>query len=197
MKAYRLADKYGPYPPGIAVEVGSERGEGSTAYLAQYFEKVNNVGFFSVDFEDEAHLRAVEIIGARAYHMMGETFLSSHAPGFGKICFAYLDNYDWWFGVGGTLEQCLSDQIALYAEHGLVLNNLESVLSHLRQAKAIAANAHEKCVVIFDDTKPTPDGNYWGKGGAGVPYLLTEGFEIAEQTPVREDHGHVVLVRNG
>ena len=80
---------------GSFVEIGSDRGEGSTAYLSQFAERTGR-DFFSVDFAPEGVANARRVCGACAYQGLGEEFLQnafSTVSKFGTISFAYLDNY--------------------------------------------------------------------------------------------------------
>ena len=96
-----LAEMLGELDAGDFVEIGSDRGEGSTAALAQMAGATGR-GFYSVDFSPIGFDRARRACGACAHQGLGEDFLrhtfrevSQHK----FIAFAYLDNYDWvWAG---------------------------------------------------------------------------------------------------
>jgi hypothetical protein len=87
---------------GSFVEVGSDRGEGSTAWLNHFAARTGR-DFFSADFAPEGFENARRVCGSCAYRGLGEDFLStefSRVSKSGQISFAYLDNYDWiWAGV--------------------------------------------------------------------------------------------------
>jgi hypothetical protein len=69
--AYKLIEKYKDLIKGDIVEIGSDRGEGSTQYLSD-FSRQNNLNFYSIDFEGGAFQRARNIIGENAYCMKGD-----------------------------------------------------------------------------------------------------------------------------
>ncbi len=89
---------------GAIVEVGSDRGEGSTTFLSALANRTRRP-FFSVDFSEEGYLNARKACGSCAQRGMGEKWLedaqgfsaSSEAAGQENdlIAVAYLDNYDW------------------------------------------------------------------------------------------------------
>jgi len=168
-------------PPVIALEIGADRGDGSTEFLARYFQ-TRGIPFVTVDFEAGACQRASKIPGITVIQMKGEDYLKS-SLGFVEICFAYLDNFDY---IWPSIEHqgFVHDQIRLYAEHGIEMNNENSRLAHLAQAKLIECRMPPQGVIIFDDT-------WWnlrlrkfdGKGGYGVPWLLGLDFRIIHQTP--------------
>lgn len=82
---------------GAIVEVGSDRGEGSTAFLSSLANKTGRQ-FFSVDFSQQGFENAGNKCGTCAHKAMGEEWLEkaySSISGSAKIVLAYLDNYDW------------------------------------------------------------------------------------------------------
>jgi hypothetical protein len=161
---------------GSIVEVGSERGEGSTAFFEE-FAKQKGTPFFSVDMDIAPHEAAKAICGARAYRMTGERFFAEEFHKFGlNIHFLYLDNFDWSWG-GDEGKQIQDAQSVDYTRNGLVLNNANSQLAHCVQA-ALATQFMPKGYILFDDT--WKDGDQWtGKGGTAVPMLLNRGFVVA------------------
>lgn len=75
------------------LEIGSERGEGSTNWLFNYAQRMG-LHFITVDFSRDIYERAREIVGSRAFHITGEDFLDLGSPP-SLVSFAYLDNVDW------------------------------------------------------------------------------------------------------
>ena len=60
---------------GSFVEIGSDRGEGSTAWLSGFASRTGR-DFFSVDFAPEGHENARRVCGVCAHRGLGEEFLS-------------------------------------------------------------------------------------------------------------------------
>ena len=59
-----------------------------------------------------------------------------------KICFAYLDGFDWIYEeVDGWIPDWIPEQIEYYSRYGLEMNNENSQLSHLTISKAVAEHA--------------------------------------------------------
>ena len=74
--AYRLLEEYADdLDPGIMIEIGSDRGEGSTRWLAE-FAAQGGRDFFTVDFSPEGFHNAYRSCGACAFKGMGEDFLA-------------------------------------------------------------------------------------------------------------------------
>lgn len=61
---------------GSFVEIGSDRGEGSTNWLSR-FASQSGRDFFSVDFAPEGYENARRVCGVCAHRGLGEEFLSS------------------------------------------------------------------------------------------------------------------------
>ena len=176
--AFRRFEAYVEFIKGDIVEIGSERGEGSTRYLADMAMR-NNLTFYSIDFEKEAYERAKKIIGDNAFQMLGEDFLDRYEGSKDKIGFAYLDNFDFEYPhlVGSDL---IKNQKALYNKYEIELNNENSKAVHLLQTKKVVKYADDICIILFDDTYINEQGIYDGKGGTAVPYLLKEGWNILD-----------------
>lgn len=198
---------------GAIVEVGSDRGEGSTQFFSRIANSTGRV-FYSVDFSNEGFRRAMNVCGSCAHQGMGEKWLQSTYPFLGagggerkgkgeaerrgggeegrgeagravhQIVAAYLDNYDWtWRWTVGM--QYKQQQRADYSAEGLTLDNEASQAAHLAQSILVAGHCSDRCFVLFDDTWPSPrPGVYSGKGGTAVPFLLANNFEIIDQSPV-------------
>ena len=196
-------------PVGAIVEVGSDRGEGSTVFLSALANRTRRP-FFSVDFSEEGYLNARRACGACAHRGMGEVWLedeggfsaSAEAAGMGagrdaqQIAVAYLDNYDWTYPWTTTMAYKVQ-QHKDYEEQGLALSNARSQDTHLRQAAAVERRCTERCFVLFDDTwAGAAPGLYNGKGGRAVGFLMAKGFEVVQQSAESEpSHLGWVLLR--
>jgi hypothetical protein len=178
-KAYRIIETLRPHLAGNVVEIGAEGGEGSTRFLADFCHQTG-LPFYSVDFEQGAFERAKNIPHVRAVMMRGETFLEEMLlrKG-GPICFAYLDNFDWVWNMQelNDPQSFYHSLIHTYRHYGLNMNNLNSQITHLRQAMLLEKLAASSSYVLLDDTWAQPDGTFCGKGGAAVPYLMACGFQ--------------------
>jgi hypothetical protein len=191
-RPYVKIEEYKELLKGDVVEIGSERGEGSTLFLSN-FAKANNLNFYSVDFESKAHQKAKNIIEGNAFQMIGEDFLDRYEKSKDKIACAYLDNFDFEFDclVGSRL---IEQQKKSYSGYGIELSNENSKKAHLVQTKKVVKHAAETCIIIFDDTfKRGEIGDYDGKGGAAVPYLLDVGWYILDASPPRVNGGYVIF----
>lgn len=187
-QAYRLLALYDP-APGVLVEIGSERGEGSTAYLASYAAR-HDLEFATADIDPETSRQALEIT-LGAWHGTGASLLRKlKAP----ISIAYMDGFDW-IPDGQGCERWIEEQRERYAELGVDMNNDACQREHLKEARLIAKKAAERCVVICDDTFRESDG-WSGKGGLAVPHFERQSFTVVDSVgPAETSLGYVVLQR--
>lgn len=158
------------------VEIGAERGEGSTKYL-QVFCKERDIPFFSIDIKPTR-------LGT--LRMSGEVFLKHFK---GNIRFAYLDNYDYIFP---EIENApwIKTQKKQYKRLGYELNNENSKQAHLDQAILVDHNNDSGSRILLDDTYF--DGELTGKGGWAIPLLLGLGYNILNE--ISEDiQGYVLM----
>lgn len=154
---------------GSVIEIGTDRGEGSTAYLLESCKKSGNK-FYTIDFD----IDTPSFPEANQHQMTGEEFFDNHFPTDEKICFAYLDGFDWIYeSEDGYIPPWIPEQIKRYKTYGLEMNNKNSQLSHLVITKNVVKYAAEKCVIVFDDTFHTGS-RYTGKGGTACPWLLEQ-----------------------
>jgi ABC-type transport system involved in cytochrome c biogenesis ATPase subunit len=187
-QAYRMLPKFCTGLQGAIVEVGSERGEGSTTFLRE-LASVMNSPFYSVDIQ------------AEPYRMTGEAFLTWMFPTYGqKICLAYLDNFDWTYDAIKN-ERWLHEQVAQYAELGIIMNNENSQAAHLQQAQLVAKYAADQCLILFDDTWPVLGAHWDGKGGSAALWLWNNGWKVISQSvpiyPGEETTNGYVLMGRG
>ena len=185
-RAYRLLAEYEP-DPGAVVEVGSERGEGSTAWLAAW-ARSHRCRFYSADIDPDTHARARQLTdGARLCE--GATLIRRLA----LVSVAYLDGFDWtpddpFFQIDGY--------VARYRELGYELTNANAQAAMLEEAQETADRATRRCAVICDDTWQTGPAAWDGKGGRAVPYLLDHGFrQVAQAGPGGDSLGFVMVRR--
>ena len=168
---------------GDIVEIGSERGDGSTEHIQKVAKKYS-LNFYTVDYEKEAYELVRDKLGMKknAFQMTGEHFLenvySELDSSTGKICFAYLDNFDYAFPeLVSHGKDFLEKQKKVYEEYDIEYNNENSKKAHLEQAKLIHKYASNPCFILFDDTYFEVDGSYGGKGGYAIPWLEENGWK--------------------
>lgn len=163
----------------IIVEIGSERGEGSTAWFDNL---AGNFGtkLYSVDVVEDAkrelsHLTNTEFIVAES----GSLWAHEDLPKLGKkIKILYLDNYDW-LGSMHEIRTHERRQIEEYMTRGVFMSNLDCQREHLHQMVGCLPFMHEASLIVCDDTPyQEHSGIYIGKNGAVIPYLLSYGYEI-------------------
>ena len=176
---------------GIVLEIGSDRYEGSSAYFAEVAEQLNTQ-FITLDLDEDMPRRLAQCIPP---HLKTITeFIHCNGTEWTKTCnhrvsVLYLDNFDWDWEVG-TKDKMIKVQCAWYQERGITMNNINCQVAHLAQMQNLLPHMTDNCIVCLDDTY-LHNGVYIGKGGAVVPYLLVNGFEIL----LTQDYG-VIMGRN-
>lgn len=171
------------------VEVGSERGVGSTYYMAKYCDE-NNLSFYTIDPSTESNASAKKILGKfksnklQAVKAKGEDFLNGFEKQ--KIVLAYLDGFDVVFP--GHIHS--QDRIDAYASWGIDLmkdGNRLSAEVHLETTKYIYQNVVKGGVIAFDDTYWEND-EWFGKGKTAIPFLLKNGYELVNNKERARNH---------
>jgi len=170
---------------GSIIEIGGGRCEGSTDFFAGLISVRNDLKFHSIDFDPEAHKvigkYAIKLSNMQAHQMLGEDCLENVLiPSGEKVCWAYLDNFDWIYYEKGDIPSWIQSQILHYSKFNLEMNNKNSQAAHLLQTQLITKIAAPKCVIHFDDTRKESgsETEYFGKGGTAVPWLLEQGWKI-------------------
>jgi hypothetical protein len=131
-------------------------------------------------------------------HSTGEDFLKTYDKIDEKISLVYLDNFDWDYELN---DQGNSD--GRYEVHKtnyrnkfkIEMTNLNSQAAHLMQAVyLISLNLlTENCIIVCDDTWYIPrEGIYSGKCSAAIPYLLANGFQVADTQGSRNNSGCIL-----
>lgn len=194
---YQQVGKYlrGEYPGEIFLELGSDRFEGSSQYFADLAYQ-HQGKFITVDLDKEAVLRAVRHTpaeyktNAEFVHREAIKWCTEDLPTYNTtIKVVYLDNFDWDWNTNMHSEM-IANQRVWYQAQGIVMSNLNSQVSHLAQMQALLPYMSKQSIVCVDDTYEY-NGVYIGKGGAVVPYLIANGYEIL----ISGDYG-VILGRN-
>lgn len=165
----------------VIVELGSDRWEGSTAYFAD-LANTHDSRLITVDIDPEAYHRVIKTVNTDHLHRVEfacadaaewcRRFDQHHK----KIKVLYLDNFDWdW--ESNLPSDSIRQQQAWYRKMGMDMTNLNSQINHLGQMISLLPSMATKSIVCVDDTYEH-NGVYLGKGGAVVPYLMINGYEI-------------------
>lgn len=183
----------------IIVEIGSDRGEGSTAWFNKIAEQVD-VDFYSIDVNDYAlntfkHLEHTKFIVTES----GSKWAHEELPKLDKkIKVLYLDNYDWISTMDNIRDNELQQKDE-YKSRGVDMSNLDCQREHLYQMIGCLPYMDQESLIICDDTPYNrSSGIYFGKNGAVIPYLLNYGYKIVfgrgSNRECQEDNG-VILYR--
>jgi hypothetical protein len=157
------------------IEIGSERGTGSTYKLAKLCKKMN-WHFITVDADDKTASLAREIVhkvnlSFEAHHELGEVFLNNYSGKNIGIC--YLDAFDI-----VTDWPHKPDAVAAYKKRNVEITNQAAYKMHYDAAY----NVHQKIVsggfISFDDVWLDKTNTWQGKGKTAIPFLLDHGFII-------------------
>ena len=158
----------------IAVEIGSENGEGSSVWLYTW-AKQHNIEFYSVDVEHRIRERTYPEINW-VVTSSGSDWCKHILPGLNKkIKVLYLDNFDWIWN-SSSIDPHIQLQINAYKSRGVVMNNQNCQEEHRLQVEYCLPYLDEQSVVIMDDT--FYNSSWDGKCATAIPLLLQNGFKI-------------------
>jgi hypothetical protein len=160
----------------IVVEIGSERGEGSSLWLHDW-AKQRNIEFYSVDVEH----RMREITYTEINWVVtssGSDWCKTILPGLDKkIKVLYLDNFDW-IWEPENIPDWIRGQIDSYAQRGVAMNNQNCQEEHRLQVEYCLPYLDKQSVVIMDDTFYSTQHKWDGKCATVIPLLMQNGFKI-------------------
>jgi hypothetical protein len=163
----------------IALEIGSERGEGSSLFIGAW-AKNKGIPFYSVDVVEHAKTNFDNENINFEVAITGHAWCRDILPTLNKkIKVLYLDNFDW-TDPNNLIFPWLHELIESYANRGVVMNNENSQEEHRMQALYCIPYMDEQSIVLFDDTWKshiTPSG-YDGKSGTAIPLFIEAGFEV-------------------
>jgi len=197
-------DNYLTHVTGNILEIGMDRGEGSSLALITLAKEreVKYVGVDMMEHEQWLYWKEQNHPWCEFHVCTGESFAENTNDTFGIV---YLDNFDWdyWatkhnerMGItlpGNYIKSWNLENIYKINLPGVELTNEQSQIAHLTQIKLL--NLDYNCVVICDDTWfDTLEGQWMGKCGAVVPYLQSEGFEVVRKKGARMN-SYVILSR--
>lgn len=160
----------------IVLEIGSERGEGSSVWLYEW-AKQRNIEFYSVDVEhgqrEREHPEINWVVASS-----GSDWCKNTLPGLNKkIKVLYLDNFDW-IWEPENIPSWIQGQIDSYALRGVTMNNQNCQEEHRLQLEYCLPYLDEQSVVIMDDTYYNEKNQLTGKCATAIPLLLQNGFKM-------------------
>jgi hypothetical protein len=182
---------------GAWVEIGVDRGEGSTKFFADLAEAMSTE-FYGVDADPaqiERATAALSVDGKLPGHVhlsadKGEDFLNKFDRS-KKISLVYLDNFDWNYWLSVPEEPFVPGQRQHYKDVLKVeMLNLNSQLVHLVQAIKLMPLMSANSIIVCDDTWYEPkEGIFIGKCSAAVPFLITQGYQLIHHSGYRNHNG--------
>lgn len=165
---------------GLFVEIGSDRGEGSTAWLDALAAE-HNTKLITVDISSKArgHLES-KLNNTEFVVQAGSDWADDFYTSGQGIAVLYLDNFDYIWDIN-EVRPAIQIQMADYADRGTPMTNQACQVEHLKQLMLLYPCLTSNAVVAFDDTYCYND--CWiGKCGPAVVYLLASGWEVVHQT---------------
>jgi len=182
----------------VFVEIGSDRYEGSTGYFAELAVK-NNTVLHTVDLSEEPQHRVTRsgpVSGIVWHQADGVEWSQTHFPALNKrIVCLYLDNFDYDWDVNRPTPNIEKQKQEYLDKFGIVMNNLNCQVAHLKQMIALLPHMNQKSIVVCDDTYSVND--CWiGKCGAVVTLLVTNGYEIVDADLNNGSSFGVILARH-
>jgi hypothetical protein len=205
-------------PAGAWMEIGVDRGEGSTKFFSDH-AKARNVKFFGVDADHTQIENAKKnlsntgqaVINADGsvqmeskdlpehitlVHAKGEEFLTDleKTNPDQKFSLVYLDNFDWDYWLGGKEEKWVARYKQHYRDYmNIEMTNMNSQVTHLCQAIKLLPFMTAKSIIVCDDTWFHPEeGIFIGKCSAVIPYLLLNGYQFLHNQGYRQNSGAIL-----
>lgn len=180
-KIYQSVTSYLPKKPtGVFVEIGSERGEGSTISLNKLAGQYNTK-LISVDITPNAQQRYGRQLAYTEFVIAsGSEWAKNFSTVPSDIALLYLDNFDYIWDIN-SIGDNIQHQMKEYAGQGIVMNNQNCQAEHMRQIVALRTCLAPDAVVVFDDTY-CYNGCWIGKCGPAVVYLQSYGWSVVHQT---------------
>lgn len=175
---------------GDFLEIGSDRGDGSTGLLVSLANHFNKK-LYSVDIDNDIiEKNKIKFQGVEFICQTGEEFLDNNLDK--KFTVVLLDNFDWQWNPHNPEHWIQAQKEKYQNQYQVSMTNVNSQKAHLLQSIKLTNMLTKKSIVICDDTYYIKEcGVYVGKCGAAIPYLESIGFKIRNS----ENHG-VVLTRN-
>jgi len=160
------------------IEIGSDRYEGSTAFFGK-MASVHHLWLDTVDLDRACAYRIQKTAGdyiqrIKFHNADGEEWAFQYKGP--EIHTVYLDNFDWDWEPGNP-NRMIEEQRVWYALRGIDMNNDNCQDAHLRQMVHLMEYMADDSIVCIDDTYLL-DGEYTGKGGTTIPFLITNGYRV-------------------
>jgi hypothetical protein len=155
---------------GVFVEIGSDRGQGSTKILADLAQQFGSK-LITVDISDRAKQQWATFLPLVEFVVQkGSEWAESFS---GCISCLFLDNYDY---AKSPNEVAENDWIwQTYSKHC----NHESQLEHFKQIMALEPKMATNAIICCDDTY-LANGVWVGKCGPAVSWLLIKKWHIVD-----------------
>ena len=171
----RVADYIDGISGDIMLEIGSDRYEGSTVFLADLAQK-KNIDLYSVDVDTSAY-RRIRHPSVVWQHGTGSDWCRNILPDLGKkISLLYLDNFDYNWDVNKYNESIAQQQQEYRTRFGLDMNNQACQVEHMQQMIYCLPHMADRSIIMCDDTYLLND--CWvGKCGGPVIWLLAQGWK--------------------
>lgn len=155
------------------IEVGSERGSGSTFALSR-LANTHGLHFITIDADQEISERAREIsrrVNAtfEAVCDLAENFLKGYPTS--DIVIIYMDAFDIVTGWPHKVET-----IESYEKRGVNLTNEMAWKMHYQVAEVVFRKIVPGGLMCFDDTWRNGAGNWEGKGKHAIPFVFDHEF---------------------
>jgi hypothetical protein len=165
---------------GVFVEIGSDRGEGSTQWL-DALARDHGKTLITVDVSSKAKSRwESKLTNTEFVVQSGSQWASEFAHTCTDIDALYLDNFDYIWDIN-EVRPAIQLQMVEYADRGVAMTNQACQIEHLTQLIQLYPMLAPQAVVVFDDTYCYND--CWiGKCGPAVVYLLAQGWQVVHQT---------------
>lgn len=189
-KIFQHVEEWLPMVPAdsVFVEIGSERGEGSTVFFAKLAERHGTV-LHTVDIDRVARYREyLENKGVNPDSIIwhtgepGSTWCKQSWPSINKpISLLYLDNFDWIYDlrdVNNHIHRQIENYRTLYS---IEMTNENCQDEHFSQLLLLEEWLHPDGIVVLDDTY-LQNGVWTGKSGPVVVYLKQRGYQVVKTT---------------
>lgn len=180
------------FPKGANfIEIGSERGTGSTLFLAKLATE-KGWNFSTVDVNPETTAAAQVLLDGvnpayKAVNEYGEKYLAAFD---GQIDLVYLDAFD----VPGPWHS--QERLDAYKSRGEVIDWESCWKMHYDCCVSFVEKVPVGGAIVFDDVFPTDDNDkkimgmvdskylkWGGKGTTAIPLLIENGFELVHYKP--------------
>jgi len=181
--SYEEVVKYDIPKGSYFVEIGSDRGHGSTRELAEMSHRLG-YNFITVDADDSISNHAEQIVKSVnenfiSINDLGENFLLNFDQ---EIHLVYLDAFDLEHMQDRPVSNFCPSTHGTYDKRNVKLTNKNCWKMHFDCAKILVEKMMSGGYLFFDDVySGFPDWD--GKGKTAIPFLLENGFTLIEYKP--------------